>query len=146
MNLTPHFTVEELTASDTATRLGIDQIPQPSVLRNLCRLAQKLEVVRSILGVPLVVTSGYRSPELNKAVGGARDSAHLTGNAADFRAPEFGTPQEIAKFLAERPNLDFDQLIFEGTWVHIAFTDNPRRQVLTAHFGSGPVHYTLGVA
>lgn len=145
MNLSPHFTLEELTHSDTAVRLGIDQSPPKPVLVNLMRTAQRMEIVRDLLESPIQVSSGYRSPVLNKAVGGAHDSAHLTGNAVDFKCAEFGTPHEIAKFLAQHPNLNFDQLIFEGSWVHIGFADEPRHQVLTAHFGNGPVHYTLGI-
>lgn len=144
MNLTPHFTVEELTRSDTAIRLCIDQTPQANVLQQLLFTAQQLEIVRELLGHPLHINSGYRSLKLNTAVGGAPNSAHLTGRAADFTCPEYGTPQQIVKFLSERPEVKFDQLIYEGTWVHIGFADNPRREVLTAHFG-GKTHYTVGI-
>src|SRR5437764_10687530 len=111
MNLTPHFTVEELVRGDTATRLCIDQSPSVDVMRNLRTTAQELEIVRTLLGHPIHVNSGYRSLKLNTAVGGAPNSAHLTGRAVDFTCPEFGTPQAIVKFLSERPEVDFDQLI-----------------------------------
>jgi hypothetical protein len=81
---------------------------------------------------------------LNKAVGGAFNSAHLSGYAVDFVCPDFGTPQKIAKHLAD--NLEsFDQIIFEGTWVHISFAPAERKQLLTAHFGGGRTTYTEGV-
>lgn len=144
MNLTPHFTVEEFIRSDTATRLCIDQTPSANVMQRLLFTAQQLEIVRELLGYPLHISSGYRSLKLNTRVGGAPDSAHLTGQAADFTCPEFGTPKEIVKFLSERPEVNFDQLIYEGTWVHIGFADHPRREVLTAHFG-GLTRYTKGV-
>ncbi len=147
MHLTPNFTLEELTASDAAVRLGIDNTAPSDVLPNLVRLAQMLEQVRAMLGVPIIVTSGYRSPEVNKAVGGSSASAHCDGRAADFKAPDFGTPMEVCRRIA-RSQLAFDQLIFEGAWSHIAiqrFEEKPRMHLLTAHFDGGPATYTAGI-
>lgn len=144
MQLTPHFSLEELTASDTAERLAIDNTPSTEVQTHLQVLAQGLERVRALLGGPLLISSGYRCPSLNKAIGGARDSAHLQGYAADFVCPTYGTPFKVARALAAS-SLPFDQVIAEGSWVHVSFDPRARRQVLTAHFGPGGATYTEGV-
>lgn len=145
MNLTPHFTLEELTHSDLAARRGIDNRPPADVLPCLITLARKLEEVRDALGAPLLVHSGYRSPAVNRAVGGSTMSAHCAGYAADFIAPAFGEPRQVAQALASS-GIEFDQLIYEGTWVHISCDPQQRRHVLTAHFNGGPATYTQGVA
>lgn len=144
--LSAHFTLDELVHSDTAIRRGIDQTPPPVVLNNLTRTASQMELVRTLLGgKPIRINSGYRSPALNKAVGGASSSAHLTGRAVDFVCPEFGTPKEVAQMLAGCPILTFDQIIQEGTWVHISFDPAGRREILTAHFAGGGVTYSKGL-
>lgn len=151
MKLSPHFTFDELTFSETAVRLGIDNRPDdPDVVAHLFILATGLEVVRAVLGdVPILLSSGYRSPRLNAAVGGSKNSAHCRGLAADFRAPAYGTPYKIARTLADHPvTVGFDQLIFEGTWVHIGFPapeNEARGEILTAHFRNGSVSYSKGV-
>lgn len=134
--LSPHFSLAELTASQTAARLGIDNTPTPDVLAELGRLAAVLEQVRAGLGAPLLISSGYRSPALNAAVpGSAKNSAHLYGRAADFTCPAVGSPRIVCMKINGMPGLDFDQLIFEfGAWVHFAIAapgETPRRQVLT---------------
>lgn len=145
MNLSTHFTLAELTASQMAVRRGIDNKPPGDIIKNLEHLALGLEGVRTLLGCPLIINSGYRSPALNTAVGGARDSQHKLGLAADFIAPGFGTPVQVARAIAAS-GLKFDQLICEGTWVHVSFTADPRRQVLTATFKEGRVFYSPGLA
>lgn len=147
MNLTSHFSLDELAHSEMAVRHGIDNTPPADVLPNLVRLAQLLELVREMLGQALIITSGYRCPAVNRAVGGSSMSAHCEGRAADFIVPAYGTPQVIAKRIARSP-LAFDQLIYEGTWCHIAVPklhEQPRLHILTAHFGSGPATYTAGI-
>lgn len=143
-NLTTNFTLEELVFSSTAMRLGIDNTTPPDVLANLQVLADNLEIVRTILGNnPIHVDSGYRCAALNTAVGGAKDSAHMTGFAADILCPGFGTPdQVIAALLAADPPLKFDQLIREGTWAHCSFAPAMRQLVLTAHFAPGGTWYS----
>ena len=134
MNLTQHFTLEEMTASQTAARMGLSNEPSDAQQAALKKTAELLEVVRAALGSkPMTITSGYRSPEVNQAVGGVGHSAHMDGMAADFICPSFGTPLEICRALASRqPALEFDQLIHEyGQWVHIAWGNPQRRQVLT---------------
>lgn len=144
------FWLSEFLRSDTATRRGIANVPDQAALLNLRTvLAPGMERVRNLLAVPVQITSGYRSPAVNAAVGGAKSSQHVQGLAADFIAPDFGTPRSIARYLmTHAPDLRFDQLIFEGTWVHISFSaDKPRGEVLTAHFApGGGVSYARGVA
>ncbi|NIE82690.1 MULTISPECIES: D-Ala-D-Ala carboxypeptidase family metallohydrolase [unclassified Burkholderia] len=148
MKLTDHFTLSELTQSETAARRRIDNTPSSETLVNLTRTAQLLEKVRAELGdKPVLISSGYRCHALNRAVGGATNSAHGQGLAADFICPGFGSPLDICKRLAAA-RIEFDQLIQEGTWVHIGLAaagKRPRHQVLTAHFGTGATRYTTGL-
>lgn len=134
MNLSEHFTLEELTFSQTAARLGIANEPPPRIVENLTFLASRLEEVRALLKAPMVVSSGYRSPALNDAVGGSSTSQHRFGLAVDFVAPAFGDPFEVAQAIAAS-SIAFDQLILEfGKWVHVSFTRNPpRRQALSVY-------------
>jgi hypothetical protein len=148
MKLSPHFNLDEFTRSDYATRHGIDNTPPGFVLSNLRVLATRLERVRLVLGAPLFITSGYRCPELNRAIGGSLTSAHVGGLAADFIAPEYGSPFAVARAIeANGDEIDFDQLIYEGKWVHVGFTQltQPRREVLTATFAGGKVKYSEGL-
>ncbi len=132
MKLTPHFSLEEMIASQEATRRGIDNTPPDNVFLNLIKLCNVLEKVRTILDAPIVVSSGYRSPQLNRAIGGATASHHMIGLACDFIAPAFGTPLDVCNKIRES-DIQYDQLIHEfGRWVHIGIDDNPRRQDLTA--------------
>lgn len=144
MNLTEHFTLEELTFSQMAARRGIDNTPSLEVVAHLTTLAEGLEKVRTLLGAPIRITSGYRSPALNAAIGGAKNSAHKEGYAADFICPAFGPPISVVKAI-DLSDIRFDQLIYEGTWIHISFDTDMRRQVLTADFSTGTTRYTEGV-
>lgn len=135
LELSPHFMLQEFTRSDTATRKGLSNIPDQDALRNLFKVAQLLEQVRSLLGNRVIhVSSGYRSPEVNAAVGGSKNSDHLLGLAADFTCPRYGTPLEICRAI-QKSNIVFGQLIWEGSWVHISV--GTKRQVLTAKFSPG---------
>lgn len=129
--LSPHFTLDELTVSQTAARLGLDNDPPPEVLAALKFTARGLEDVRVRLGgAPILVSSGYRSPAVNAAVGGSASSQHMRGQAVDFTAPRFGTPRQIVDALADS-DVPYDQLILEfGRWVHISFSPLPRRHAL----------------
>lgn len=139
--LTEHFTLEELIASDTAKEKGIDNTPSPEIVDALVSTARHLEQVRALFGRPLVITSGYRCPELNRAVGGVWDSAHVRGVAADIHVP--GLTLEWVYNTIRASTLQYDQLIYEGTWIHIGFDVSMRRQNLTAHFGPNGVTYTV---
>lgn len=145
MNLSAHFTLDQLTASEVALRRGLDNIPDAETIENLRELARGLEQVRSLLGHPMHISSGYRSPKVNSAVGGSPTSAHVQGHAADFVCPSYGPPKEICKAIRDS-DIDFDQLIYEGDWCHISFAPRMRRSVLTAHFQSGRASYTQGLA
>lgn len=130
--ISTYFTQDELTASDYAARYGMNNEPDQRALENLRYTALHLDRVRSLLGAPVLVSSGYRSPRVNEAVGGSKRSQHILGQAVDFIAPAFGSPRAVALCVAES-HIPFDQLILEyGRWVHISFTQhNPRGDVLT---------------
>jgi hypothetical protein len=101
-----------------------------------------LEDVRKMCGGnPVLITSGYRSKELNKLVGGSTKSAHCEGRAADFVIPKYGSPHDVVERIV-LSDLDYDQVIYEGSWVHLAISDNPRRQALVATFNQGRVTYS----
>jgi zinc D-Ala-D-Ala carboxypeptidase len=139
--LTEHFTLEELVISQTAERKGIDNSPSAEIIKNLTRVASLLEEVRVLLGtVPILISSGYRSPDLNKAIGGSKKSAHMAGLAVDFTAPGYGSVLQVAKKIASS-SVPFDQVIYEyGSWVHLglsALGTEPRRQELTIFRGAG---------
>lgn len=144
MKLSEHFTIEELVASQIATRRRIDNRPGPAIVENLRRVAGVLEQVRALVGRPVIVSSGYRSPVLNAAAGGARDSAHMQGLAADITVAGLA-PKDLAKAIV-KAGIEFDQLIYEGTWVHIGLAAGKlRNQVLTATFAPGGVVYSKGI-
>lgn len=133
MKLSPHFTLRELTDSATARTRGLSNAPNAAELANLQRLAAVLEDVRRLLGNhPILVSSGFRSTAVNGAVGGAPNSAHRLGLAADFTCPAFGPPIEVCRAIADS-SIPFDQVINEyGRWVHFGLSaGQPRRQVLT---------------
>lgn len=134
MNLSPHFTFEELTASELADRQGIDNKPTDvKVLNHLKFLAKNLEDVRECLGSPIHINSAYRCLMVNALLGSKPTSAHVKGLAADFVCPSFGSPKEIVKRLSSS-NVAYDQLILEfDRWVHIGFSEEgyvPRKQTL----------------
>lgn len=125
MNLSPHFTLAEMTASNKARQLGLDNTPPDELMPRLIRLAEMLERVRTTLGVPITITSGYRGTQLNRAVGGVTSSDHTQGHAADIVAPAFGSPHAVATALAPLVStLGVGQLILEGVkgkqWVHVS--------------------------
>jgi hypothetical protein len=130
--LSPHFTLEEFTDSDTARQLGLSNLPSADMLVRLKETAAQLEAVRALLGdLPISINSAYRSPAVNSAVGGVPSSAHQQAFAVDFTCGSFGTPFDICKKIAGSP-LKFDQLIHEKrVWVHISFAPTMRQQLLT---------------
>ena len=125
--LSPHFTLRELIHSDTAIKLKIDNTPSQEVIANLIHVCNHiLEPVREQYGIPFVPNSGYRSPELNRAIRGAKVSQHTLGQAVDFEVGVVSN-YDLAMWISK--NLEFDQLILEnytsGTpdsgWVHCSY-------------------------
>jgi hypothetical protein len=143
--LSDHFTLEEMTISQTAVRKGIDNTPSPEETKNLKALCVSvLDPLRAMTENPIVVSSGYRSPKLNKAVGGAKSSQHVRGEAADITCPAIG--QKKLFDLIRKSELPFDQVIDEfERWVHVSFSRDPaknRREVLRARKVNGKTVYT----
>ena len=134
MNLTPHFTLEELTASETAERNGWDNSPNDQELANLTRLADFLEQVKVVLnGKPIIISSGLRTKKVNDAVGSRDTSQHRIGCAADFRVPGM-TPDQVVKAIVAS-SIGYDQVIREfDRWTHISVPNSvdtsPRKQAL----------------
>ena len=128
------LSIASLCHSDTAVRQGIDNKPDAAQLINLGRVQQKLYECELLLGQPIFVSSGFRCAELNLAIGGSKTSDHCNGLAADWSCPDFGTPLEVCQRLVEVGLKDFDQLIYEGTWVHLGIGVRMREQLLTARF------------
>jgi len=145
MNLSPHFTLEELVFSQTAARLGIDNTPEAETLSNLRGLSNFLEAIRDKIKKPIYISSGYRSKDLNKKIGGSKTSAHMSGLAADIVSPSYGTPSELAEVIVAL-DLEFDQLILEfGKWVHVSVAEKPRGEMLTAINTANGVQYKSGL-
>lgn len=133
LSLSPSYTLADLIRSETAQERRLDNTPPEDLLPNLRRLAAGLEAIQALLGQPLEISSAYRSPELNTAVGGTATSQHCQGLAADFVCPGFGPPLEIAQALAASA-LDYDQAILEfGNWIHVSFCASPRKRLLTIY-------------
>jgi hypothetical protein len=134
MNLTPHFTLEELTVSETAERNGWDNSPTDAELANLTRLADFLEQVKVVLGgKPIMVNSAFRSKRVNDAVGSKDTSQHRIGCAADIRVPGM-TPDQVVKAVIAS-GIGYDQVIREfDRWTHISVPNSdstaPRKQAL----------------
>jgi zinc D-Ala-D-Ala carboxypeptidase len=134
MNLTPHFTLDELTASETAARNGWDNSPNDAELENLKRLADFLEQVKVVLnGKPIMINSAFRSKKVNDAVGSRDTSQHRIGCAADIRVPGM-TPDQVVKAVIAS-GIGYDQVIREfDRWTHISIPNSedtsPRKQAL----------------
>lgn len=144
--ITANFFVHEFMRSDTATRLGISNEIPDSMDQNLKRVCEVLERIRSALGKGINILSGYRSDKLNSAVGGSKTSAHCRCLAADIYVNGYSAYElaEAIKPLVQ--TLGIDQLIYEGTWVHIGLSEGtPRNQLLTATFKGGKVSYATGI-
>jgi hypothetical protein len=132
--VTPHFTLEELTASETAERNGWDNNPNGYERDNLTRLADLLEQVKVVLGgKPIMINSAFRSKQVNDAVGSKDTSQHRTGCAADIRVPGM-TPDQVVKAVIAS-GIGYDQIIREfDRWTHISIPNTidtaPRKQAL----------------
>lgn len=139
MNLSTHFTLDELTHSDTARREGIPNRPTDAEIGALQALCQNiLEPLRAAIGGAIKINSGYRGPQLNARIKGAKKSQHLVGQAADIQAPGM-TVARLFKTVV-RLGLPFDQVIYEAKspasmWVHVSHSSAGNRgQILVAQF------------
>ena len=138
MQLSKHFTLEEMEKSQTATRKGIKNKAGSGEIKNLGDLCYEvLEPVRAKFDKPVTITSGYRSPELSEAIGSKSTSQHCSGEAVDFEIAGISNLQ-VALWIQN--NVDFDQLILEfwkegepnSGWIHVSYKDSSnRKQVLT---------------
>ena len=145
IRLSPHFTLEELTHSDTAVRLSIDNMPDEEALKNLQILAEGLEHVRTKLdGNAMRISSGFRCLKLNRVLRSKDTSRHIMGLAADFSCPSYGTINDVMHAISES-SIEYKQLIMEfNSWIHISFpatNEAPRRQTFVID-KSGVKSYT----
>ena len=154
LQISKHFTLTELTRSETAARRGIDNTPPPDAIAALKKLCEAiLEPLRADLGKPIHVSSAYRSPALNEAIGSKPTGQHPKGEAADFECFGFDNKALAERIIALK--LPFDQLILEfyvpgdpnSGWVHVSHKLNgPQRgQVLRASSKGGKTVYTAGL-
>jgi uncharacterized protein YcbK (DUF882 family) len=127
-----YFTIEELCASDTAKLKKINNEPNKEIINNLTLLIENiLDPLREEYKNPIIINSGYRCSQLNKLVGGAKTSQHMTGLAADITVGNKNQNKKLFE-LAIKMDLPYDQIIDESnfSWVHISYSDNPRKQIL----------------
>lgn len=134
--MTPHFSLREATTTST----GLPNNPDPAQLERVINTAYNMEIVRAVLGRhPITVSSWFRSPQVNSAVGGVPSSEHLLGAAVDFTCPAYGSPVEICRALISVAHiLNYNQLILESGWVHISFPPDGqqgKKEVLTGKAG-----------
>jgi len=152
MNLSANFTLKELTKSDTATRLGLDNSPDEAVIESLKLLCENvLQPVRDHFGKSVTVNSGFRSPATNQATGGSLTSDHCKGQAADIEIAGIANA-DLAQWIMD--NCDYTQLILEfytqgipdSGWVHVSYDpSNLKMQELTAVKVAGKTQYLQGL-
>lgn len=135
MQLSKNFALAELTHSQTASRLKLSNIPSAEIIKKMSLLCEKvLQPVRDHFDKPVIISSGYRSPAVNKAVGGSSSSQHMSGEAADFIIPSIDN-FTLAKWIQD--NLNYDQLILEfytggnSGWIHVGYSSRHKNQELT---------------
>lgn len=147
MHLSPNFTLAEMTRSSTASRRGIDNMPPPMIIERMQQLCEHvLEPVRSHYKRPVIVTSGYRSPALNSAIGGSGTSQHSQGEAADFTVHGLSNI-EVCRWMEK--TLTYDQLIYEfgeDGWIHASWSARRlRNEELTARRVGARTVYLRGL-
>jgi len=145
MKLSKHFDLSEFTHSQSAERLHLENCPTGAHLNAMATLCNDLlEFIREKYGV-IIISSGYRSTSLNKAIGGSQHSQHSKGEAADILIPAVDA-YDVCKWI-ESSGIEFDQLIYEGNWTHISYRSNRNRnETLTAVFQPGhPTKYVQGI-
>ena len=146
-----NFSVAELSKSDTAVRLKIDNTPKGDHLKNMQELVTKfLQPLRDELGLPIQVNSGYRSEKLNAAIpGSSKTSAHCFGLAADIICPKYGNAKKFSQYVVDfcrRKNIKFDQVIYEkNSWCHFGLKNRKgeqRSQLLIINTKNEATHVT----
>ena len=151
MNLSRNFTLQELIKSDTAIRKGIDNNPNADQMKNMILIAEEVfEPLRTYVGGPIKINSFFRSPELNKAIGGSTKSQHCQGQAIDLD-DTFGRCTNAEMFEFIKNNLDFDQIIWEfgddnnPDWVHVSYVspEQNRNRCLQAYKENGKTNYKI---
>jgi len=153
MKLSKNLSLAEVTKSTTAKRLGIDNTPDEWATENLRQIAVNVfQPVRDAFKCPIYVSSGYRGPELNRAIGGSQRSQHMEGRALDLDADVFGRCTNAQIFNWIRENLEFDQMVWEfgdsdnPDWVHVSFVYdgvNRKRCLKACRDDDGKVFYEV---
>ena len=134
MKLTKNFSLNEMCKSNMARLRGLPNTPNTEQIKNLQKLCENvLQPLRDYLGEPVVINSGFRSQAVNMAVGGAKNSQHVLGEAADIRCKDLAYAKRIYTWIMD--NLEFDQLILEKkngvVWIHVSYTSSrPNRQMV----------------
>ena len=137
MNLSKNFSLNEMCRSNTARVRGLPNVPNAEQVKNLKHLCENvLQPLRDHLGKPVVINSGFRSQAVNMAVGGAKNSQHTKGEAADIKCKDYPYAKKIYAWIMD--NLEFDQLILErngnAVWVHVSYrAGKNRQQAFTSH-------------
>lgn len=152
MQLSKNLSLKEVIKSNTATSLGISNTPEDWEIKNLVAVAQNIfQPIRDHFGIPIGVSSGYRSKELNKAIGGSKYSQHMIGEALDIDADIHGGVTNAEIFNYVKNNLEWDQMIWEfgddeqPDWVHISYKQmgKNRKEVKRAYRDEKGVYYKL---
>ena len=151
--LSKYFSLKEMTASETARRRGLRNEPKETEYqyKNLLKTCAYLDVIREHVGAPISVSSGLRMPDVNKAVGGAVNSAHVHGSAADISCASLTDIELFKKIMELKGEIPFDQVILEypergaGAWVHVGFRHNskPRGQFFVISKKNKSLEYWL---
>ncbi len=150
-NISKNITYKEAIHSNTAKRLGIDNKPNDEQIANMFTIAEMIfQPLRSYVGGPIKITSFFRSPELNRAIGGSKSSQHMKGQALDLD-DVYGLKTNAEMFDYIRENLDFDQLIWEfgddnnPNWIHVSYVDKQenRNRCLKAYKEKGKTKYMV---
>tara|TARA_R110001592_G_scaffold10285_4_gene53648 strand:+ start:538 stop:990 length:453 start_codon:yes stop_codon:yes gene_type:complete len=149
MKISDHITLKEALRSNTAKRLGINNMPSNDVLINMQVTAEKIfEPLRTHYNEPIYISSFYRSVELNKAIGGSSKSQHCHGEAIDID-DVYSKIKNVDFFEYIKNNLEFDQLIWEfgddknPDWIHVSYSKNNRNRVLKAYRKNGRTKYAV---
>ena len=152
MKITKHVSYREATKSNTAIRKGIENIPSGEQMENIKLLCEKVfEPLREHVNGPIAINSLFRSPQLNKAIGGSSSSQHCAGNGAAMDIDDtYGKMSNADMFEFVKENLDFDQMIWEygneknPDWVHISYKNNGnRKQILKCNKAKGRTVYSI---